>query len=709
MARRRSKAVGSRVAGVAAFLAVAPMAAMAPAAHADVDDMMDVLLSPFATADGVLDGAALFDADAWNEFLSTAHWDDSLAALAEPGPAAGLDLYALMHDAGQQWIDSELGSTVNGVINQLFGFGSIVIGNGADGTADNPDGGNGGWLFGDGGNGWNSTDDGVAGGHGGAAVGLFGNGGAGGDGGAGAIGGDGGAGAWLLGDGGNGGDAGDGATDTGLPALGGAGGTAGLWAGSHGASGHFGTLPGGITGTTDPVVQVTDGWLTNADGQVVIWHGLNQVYKVSPYTPSGDGFGEDDAAFLAANGFNSVRLGVIWAGVEPEPGVIDYDYLASIADTVEILARHNIVAILDMHQDLYNEEFGGEGAPDWATFNGGLPHIGLGFPATYPVSPAQNHAWDAFWANEKAPDGMGLQNHYALMWQAVADYFKGNENVAGYDIMNEPWAGTHWLGTILGNPYFDSQQLTPFYNQIDDAIRSVDPNKTVFFEPTALFGSLPVPTYLGTVDDPNSAFSFHHYCMTASLFPGTSFGCDWNADVVFDYAMDYMQEHNVPGWLSEFGATNNLGAIEASLQGSNGNLFGWSEWAYSGRDITSISPEDQALVYDPSKPPVGDNVNWDKLDVLAQPYPQAISGTPTSWSVDNGVFNFSYSTERADGSGSFAAGSETTISVPTSQFPDGYTVTVTGGHVTSEANASQLTIASDSGASTVKVTVTAAS
>ncbi|MGB3334216.1 MAG: cellulase family glycosylhydrolase, partial [Mycobacterium sp.] len=508
------------------------------------------------------------------------------------------------------------------------------------------------------------------------------------------------------GNGGDGGNAGDGDTASGLPALGGVGGVAGLLDGTHGAVGHYGTLPGGITGTVTAPVEVSNGWLTNSDGQVVLLRGLNQVYKIPPYEPAAGGFSEEDAAFLAASGFNSVRLGIIWAGVEPQPGVIDYDYLASVKETVEMLGRHNIVAILDMHQDLYNEEFGGEGAPDWAVLTGGLPNPLLGFPGTYPLNPAQNFAWDSFWANDKAPDGIGLQNHYALSWQAVANYFKGDPNVAGYDIMNEPWAGTHALGSILGNPYFDAQQLTPFYNQIDAAIRSVDPNKTVFFEPNTLFGSLPVPTHLGTVDDENSAFSFHHYCVTTSLIPGSSFGCDWNADIVFGYASEYTQEHNIPGWLSEFGATNNLGAIGASLNASNKWLFGWSEWAYTGGDITSASPNDQALVFDLSKAPVGDNVNWDKLDVLSQPYPQAISGIPTSLSFNNGVFSLSYSTDQADGSGSFAAGSQTTISVPPNQYPNGYTVNVTGGHVTSGPNASQLIITSD-GASTIKVTVTA--
>uniref|UniRef100_UPI00061AD0F2 PGRS repeat-containing protein n=1 Tax=Mycobacterium sp. UM_Kg27 TaxID=1545693 RepID=UPI00061AD0F2 len=194
-----------------------------------------------------------------------------------------------------------------------------------------------------GGAGWNSTTDGVAGGHGGAALGILGNGGAGGDGGAGAVGGDGGAAGWLFGNGGDGGNAGDGATLAGLPALGGVGGTAGLLDGTHGAVGQFGSLPGGITGTVAPPVEVSNGWLTNSNGQVVLLRGLNQVYKIPPYEPSADGFGDKDAAFLAANGFNVVRLGVIWAGVQPEPGVIDYDYLASIENTVEILGNHNIM------------------------------------------------------------------------------------------------------------------------------------------------------------------------------------------------------------------------------------------------------------------------------------------------------------------------------------------------------------------------------
>ena len=185
------------------------------------------------------------------------------------------------------------------------------------------------------------------------------------------------------GDGGDAGNSGVGGDPTGLPALGGAGGIAG-WLGSHGAVGQFGKLPAGL-GTpmqaddgSLPPLSTTGTWLTNSDGQVVILHGVNEVYKLPPYLPSASGFSEDDAEFLAANGFNVVRLGVIWAGVEPEPGVIDTAYLASIQQTVQMLADHGIYTVVDMHQDNYSSTFQGEGAPEWATQTVGLPNPEFG-------------------------------------------------------------------------------------------------------------------------------------------------------------------------------------------------------------------------------------------------------------------------------------------------------------------------------------------
>jgi endoglycosylceramidase len=116
----------------------------------------------------------------------------------------------------------------------------------------------------------------------------------------------------------------------------------------------------------------------------------------------------------------------------------------------------------------------------------------------------------------------------------------------------------------------------------------------------------------------------------------------------------------------------------------------------------------EALVYDPALPPVGDNVNTGNLAILAAPYPQVVSGTPSAWSFKNGTFDFSYSTAKVDGSGVFADGSLTTISVPAVEFPTGYTVTITGGHVDASSTATRLVVASDPNATTVRVVVSPA-
>ena len=284
-------------------------------------------------------------------------------------------------------------------------------------------------------------------------------------GGAGAAGGDGGDGGSLFGIGGDGGNAGAGATAAGLPALGGAGGNAGVF-GEHGAVGDYGTLPAGLTQTADPdgallSVGTTGDWLTNSDGQVVILHGLNEVYKVAPGEPSADGFSNDDAAFLAANGFNAVRVGVIWSDLEPEPGVFDTSYLNSIEQTVQILGNHGIYSIIDFHQDAYSTAFGGEGAPDWAVQTDGVANLSLPFPYNEFFNPAESQAWESFWSNADAPNGIGLEDNYSQMLEYVANAFNGNPNVAGFELMNEPSPGVQQPADPVRQPVLRHSAADP--------------------------------------------------------------------------------------------------------------------------------------------------------------------------------------------------------------------------------------------------------
>jgi endoglycosylceramidase len=446
-------------------------------------------------------------------------------------------------------------------------------------------------------------------------------------------------------------------------------------------------------------------WMTDANGRVVVLHGLNQVYKVPPYEPSADGFGDDDAAFLAGNGFNAMRLGVIWAAVEPQPLSYDDNYLASIAQTVATLASHGIVSLLDFHQDLYNEVFQGEGAPAWAVKTGGLPNPQLGFPGNYFANPAEEFAWHAFWRDAPAPDGIGLQDHYARAWAHVAAFFRGNPGVFGYEVLNEPWPGLIWEGCfdpVLGCPLQD-HKLTEFYRKVVPAIRAADPTTLVFFEPNTLFDE-GIHTDLTRVADPSTGFSFHDYCAIESLLH-RNITCRLEDGVTITNASLYADTYRVPPLLTEFGATNDLKNLAEVMRHADRHRMGWLEWAYTGNDKTSSSPTDQALVFDPSQPPTGGNVNAAKLAVLAAPYPQVVAGTPRDWSFASGMFRLRYSTERADRQGRFGPGAQTFVSVPAIEYPNGYQVTIKGGQVVSAPNSPVLIVVADTGADGVDLAV----
>jgi endoglycosylceramidase len=115
------------------------------------------------------------------------------------------------------------------------------------------------------------------------------------------------------------------------------------------------------------------------------------------------------------------------------------------------------------------------------------------------------------------------------------------------------------------------------------------------------------------------------------------------------------------------------------------------------------------LVYDPSRPGSGTNVNRAKLDVLAEPYPRVVSGTPLSYTFDHATrtFHLVFSTT-APGGHRFASGACTAVVVPPVQYPTGYRVTVAGGRVISAAGSGVLEVISAASAPDVAITVTPA-
>jgi endoglycosylceramidase len=450
-------------------------------------------------------------------------------------------------------------------------------------------------------------------------------------------------------------------------------------------------------------------WLLDGLGRVRIDHGVNLVYKRPPYAPDATGFGPDDARFLARNGFTTVRLGLVWKAVEPRPGQYDDAYLSRVRRTVRMLHRHGIVALLDFHQDLFNERFQGEGAPDWAVQDDGLPaQPRLGFPGNYFGMAALWRAYDHFWADDAGPGGTGLQQAYVAAWRHVAAFFRSTPGVQGFDLFNEPFPGSSWQTCLnpLGCPSYDAT-LTRFSRRAIAAIRGVDRRTAIYYEPNVFFNES-VPTYVAPTGR-RLGFSFHDYCGTAALADQYGPQCDALDGRVFDNADRQASSRHVAPLLTEFGATSDRATLRGVVALAMRHRVGWQYWAYCGCDdpTTTGQGSKQALVLDPAKPPRGANVERAKLRALAVPHPLRVAGTPTSYAFDPDarVFTFRYRPARAGRPGSFPAGSRTTVAVPRLQYPHGYRVRVSGARVASAAGAPTLVLAQRPGAHHIDIRI----
>lgn len=286
-------------------------------------------------------------------------------------------------------------------------------------------------------------------------------------------------------------------------------------------------------------VTVQGNRFIDANGRSLLLHGINLVNK----DPSVGYLGPEAAKEFVqwrSWGLNCVRLGVLWDGLEPEPGVYNDAYLQGIDQQIAWATENDLFVILDMHQDLYSVQFA-DGAPEWATLTDDQPHLEESevWSDAYFTSPAVHTAWNNFWDNAPAPDGLGLQDHYAHLWAVLAKRYANNPTVIGYDLMNEPMPGSEalqaqlmmlnkgaellaainedapnvmelaeqWL-TPNGRSHilellrdinlyapvadapeavygqFEEEKLMPFYQKVAEAIRAVDQNHILFLGTT---------------------------------------------------------------------------------------------------------------------------------------------------------------------------------------------------------------------------------
>lgn len=264
---------------------------------------------------------------------------------------------------------------------------------------------------------------------------------------------------------------------------------------------------------------------------------------------------EEDFAYIKSLGANVVRLPLNYRHFERDDQPFQYleTGFTRLERAVQACARQGLYVILDLHavQGWQNS--------DWHCDN----------------SSRHTH----FWQHSH------FQERYVALWQEFARRYLGNATIAGYNVMNEPVSNAP-----AGRFYDDRDYQTDWetFNQVNrrvvNAIRAVDPEHIIFLEGD-LFSSR-----FAKMDPPfadNLVYSSHNYAGPTydprhkPITPEMRAQNVQRQRQIFlaHEGTQYMQRHNVPLWVGEFGPNGDCGLDD---QISVFEEFGvhWTIWTY---------------------------------------------------------------------------------------------------------------------------------
>ncbi|MEU0744489.1 cellulase family glycosylhydrolase [Streptomyces sp. NPDC006134] len=381
--------------------------------------------------------------------------------------------------------------------------------------------------------------------------------------------------------------------------------------------------------------------LTDDRGRVLTLRGWNVEDKTHRGEDALSAIGERHFRDLRAQGFNFARLLVFWDDLEPERGRYSEAYLRRIERILGWAHRHRVQVLIDAHQDVFGPAFGHRGIPAWATRTDGLPftpHPGDWFAEYF--EPAVQRAFTHLYED---PD---LRRAQEDMWRVLAGRFADHPAVLGYDLINEPMgeiAPGEDLPTAARR--IERDHLTPMYNRLADAVRTVDDDSWIFFEPTPIVGE-GVPTGLGRIDDPKAVYAPHFY--NTAMEAGADYDPSAGWIEAYESAVtSYPRQYRVPVVVGEWGPLNNalpnMGRFyRDALASLNRYSSGWAGyvWCY-GAGYCAV---DAAGRFRTNK------------EQTAAPYAPAVAGeiTAEAYEPDTGTFRLSYR----------ARGGVTELSVP---------------------------------------------
>ena len=274
---------------------------------------------------------------------------------------------------------------------------------------------------------------------------------------------------------------------------------------------------------------------------------------------------EQDIKKIASLGFNCLRVPFHYRCVEPRAYRFKAEGLRYLDWIVGLGKKYKLWIILDLHA-----------APG-----------------------SQNHDWHSdslgkaeFWLKRK-------YRHRAIaIWEFLADRYKDEEYIAGYDLLNE---------AVLEN----IEILNEFYKDLITAIRRIDKNHILFIEGNRWSQDLEC---LAPIKDNNYSFSIHTYEtleFTGNFIPHLTYPLEgtprvWNKDTSSALLAQYAEisrKLSVPIYVGEFGVNYRGGFygedkwLSEMLDCFKAYGFHWTYWTYKAVK-SNIFPDGIFSYYD---------------------------------------------------------------------------------------------------------------
>ena len=296
---------------------------------------------------------------------------------------------------------------------------------------------------------------------------------------------------------------------------------------------------------------LTEDWLTptSLDGELSSEHGQYELEKALASkhgsektkelfeTYRDNWWREEDFKNVASIGFNLIRLPFGWKDVADENGNVKKDGFTRLDWFVNECEKNNLFVILDLHAS-YGSQNGRHHSGD--TSSGG-----------------------ALFGN---PEN---ERKTAKLWKAVAEHFKGNTTVAGFDLLNEPEGQP---GGLTEKSQWD------YYDRLYKEIRSADKNHLLLLESCWDVNHMPNPKDYGWE---NVAYEYHYYNWDNGndLKSMKSF-FSYKARMEFKYNS---LKYRVPVFIGEFTFFDNPECWRYGLEFFEKHSMSFAMWTYKGQ------------------------------------------------------------------------------------------------------------------------------